>query len=200
MPSPLAPALERVIGELTRLPGIGRKTAQRLAFHLLKAPRSEVEGLAAALSELRDKIRSCGRCHNVADDDLCPICLDPRRDRTTVCVVEEPSNVIAIERTGSFRGVYHVLGGALSPLRDIGPDDLHLKDLVARVRENEATEVIIATSPDVEGEATAVYLSRLLQPLTARVTRLARGLPVGADLEFTDDLTLQRALEDRREY
>ena len=195
-----APALERLIAELTRLPGVGRKTAQRLAFHLLKAPRQEVEGLAAALVDLRDKVRECRVCGFIADAELCPICADPRRDAATLCVVEEATTVAALERTRSFAGLYHVLGGALSPLRDVGPDDLRVRGLVERVQGGSVREVVLATSPTVEGEATAVYLSRLLKPLGVRVTRLAQGLPAGADLEFTDDLTLQRALEGRREY
>ncbi len=196
----LAPALERLVVELTRLPGIGRKTAQRLAFHLLRVPREEAAALAAAVAELHEKVRSCSRCHHVADGDLCPICADPRRDAGLVCVVEDAVNVLAVERTGTFGGVYHVLGGALSPLRDVGPDDLHVKDLVERVGGGSVREVILATSPTAEGEATAVYLSRLLKPLGVRLTRLAQGLPAGADLEFTDDLTLRRAFEGRHEY
>ena len=196
----LPPPLERLIAELSKLPGVGTKTAQRLAFHLLRAPREDVTALAEALAGLRDRLRFCNVCFNIAEGELCPICSDPRRDRTTVCVVEEPANLTAIERIHSFQGLYHVLGGALSPLKDVGPDDLRIRELVERTRKEGFREVVLATNPDVEGEATAVYLSRLLKPLGVAVTRLAQGLPAGADLEFTDDLTLTRAFEGRREY
>lgn len=196
----LPPALERLIAELSKLPGVGTKTAQRLAFHLLRTPREDVLALSQAIGELRDRLRFCSVCFNIAEGELCPVCSDPRRDRTAVCVVEEPANLTAIERTHSFHGVYHVLGGALSPLKDVGPDDLHIRELVERTRKEGFREVVLATNPDVEGEATAVYLSRLLKPLGVAVTRLAQGLPAGADLEFTDDLTLTRAFEGRREF
>jgi recombination protein RecR len=196
----LPPALERMIVELSKLPGVGTKTAQRLAFHLLRAPREDVFALSDAIRELRDRLRFCSVCFNIAEGELCPVCSDPRRDRTAVCVVEEPANLTSIERTHSFHGVYHVLGGALSPLKDVGPDDLHIRELVERTRKEGFREVVLATNPDVEGEATAVYLSRLLKPLGVAVTRLAQGLPAGADLEFTDDLTLTRAFEGRREF
>jgi recombination protein RecR len=196
----LAVPLERLIGELAKLPGVGRKTAQRFAFHVLKAPAAEVDALIVALRELRERIRPCSVCFNLAESAMCPICADPRRERATVCVVEDAFNVLALERTNAFRGVYHVLGGALSPLKDIGPDDLKIDALVERVRRDGVTEVILATSPNVEGEATAVYLARLLKPLNVQTTRLAQGLPAGADLEFTDDVTIQRALENRRDY
>ncbi len=196
----LAPALEHVINELSKLPSIGRKTAQRLAFHLLNVSRDDAVSLGRAILELRDKVRICGDCYNFSDEELCPICSDPKRDRSLICVVEAPSNLLALERTRAYRGLYHVLGGALSPLKDVGPDDLRLRELMERVGRGETTEVILATNPDVEGEATAVYLSRLLKPLEIQVTRLAQGLPAGADLEFTDDLTLRRAYEGRREY
>jgi recombination protein RecR len=198
--SPLPPPLERLIGELTKLPGVGRKTAQRFAFHLLKAPAGETEALATAVRELREKTRACSICFNLSEGEVCSICGDPRRDRTVVCVVEEPLNVLALERTNAFRGLYHVLGGSLSPLHDVGPDDLRVKELLERVRSAGVQEVVLATNPDVEGEATAVYVSRLLKPSGIRTTRLAQGLPAGADLEFTDDLTLQRAFEGRRDY
>jgi recombination protein RecR len=198
--SNLAPPLERVISELCKLPSIGKKTAQRLAFHLLKAPAEDAAKLAEAILELRRKIRFCRDCFNLSDAELCPVCADPRRDRTVLCVVEEASNLIALERTGAFHGLYHVLGGALSPLKDIGPDELHVRELLERLGSGEFKEVILATNPDVEGEATAVYLSRLFKPLEVRITRLAQGLPAGSDLEFTDDLTLTRALEGRRVY
>ena len=196
----LPPALERLIAELSKLPGVGTKTAQRLAFHLLRTPREDVLALSDAIGELRDRLRFCSVCFNIAEGELCPVCSDPRRDRTAVCVVEEPANLTAIERTRSFHGVYHVLGGALSPLKDVGPDDLHIRELVERTRKEGFREVVLATNPDVEGEATAVYLARLLKPLGVSVTRLAQGLPAGADLEFTDDLTLTRAFEGRREF
>ena len=195
-----AAPLEQIIAELSRLPGIGRKTAQRLAFHLLEVPRAQVDALARALTDLRERIRTCAACFNVAEGDRCPVCADPRRDASVVCVVEEPSDVASIERSGSHRGLYHVLGGALSPLKDVGPDDLRIRELVERVGSGGVREVILALSPDVEGEATAVFLSRLLKPLGVSVTRIATGLPAGADLEFTDDLTLTRAFEGRREY
>ena len=178
--SQLAAPLERLIRELSKLPSIGRKTAQRLAFHLLVAPVEDARALA--------------------EDELCPICSDNRRDRAILCVVEEPSNLVGFERTGAYRGLYHVLGGALSPLKDVGPDELRVRELMARLGSGGFDEVILATNPDVEGEATAVYLSRLIKPLGIRTTRLAQGLPAGGDLEFTDDLTLTRALEGRRSY
>lgn len=196
----LAPALERVIHELSKLPGVGQKTAQRLTFHLLQAPRADAEALGRAILDLREKIQLCSDCFNLAEDDLCPICADPRRDLSMLCVVEGPSNLLALERTRAYRGLYHVLGGALSPLKDIGPDDLRLRELMQRVKDGEYREVILATNPDVEGEATAVYLARLLSPLEIQVTRLAQGLPAGGDLEFTDELTLRRAFEGRRGY
>lgn len=196
----LAAPLERLIGELAKLPGVGRKTAQRFAFHLLKATAADSAALIDALRELREKMRFCATCFNLADSETCPICADPRRERTTICVVEAAANILAIERTNSFHGLYHVLGGALSPLKDVGPEDLKVRELVERVQHAGVREVILATSPNVEGEATAVYLARLLKPLGVATTRLAQGLPAGADLEFTDDVTLQRALENRRDY
>jgi recombination protein RecR len=196
----LAPSLERAIAELAKLPGIGRKTAQRLAFHLLKVAEDDAGALARALLDLRANVRLCADCFHVTDSERCAICVDPRRDRTVVCVVEEPTNVMALERTSAYRGLYHVLGGALSPLRDVGPEKLRVRELVLRLRTGGITELILATNPNVEGEATAVYLARSVQPLGVRVTRLAQGLPAGADLEFLDDLTLRRAMEGRREY
>ncbi len=198
--APQAASLERLLSELSKLPGIGRKTAQRLAFHLLKVPRAEVDALARALTDVRDRIGSCATCFNLAEGDRCPICADPRRDPGLVCVVETPADVASLERTGAYQGRYHVLGGALSPLKDIGPDDLRIQELLRRLGEGGVREVILALSPDVEGEATAVYLARTLKPIGVPVTRLATGLPAGAELEFTDDLTLRRALEGRREY
>jgi recombination protein RecR len=198
--SELAPPLEQVIHELTKLPSIGKKTAQRLAFHLLQVPREEAEALAQAIRQLRERIRFCAECFNLSDQELCPVCSDPQRDRTLLCVVEDPGNLLAIERTRAYKGVYHVLGGALSPLKDKGPDDLRLRELMERVHAGSFREIVLATNPDVEGEATAVYLSRLLNPLGLQVTRLAQGLPAGGDLEYTDDLTLRRALEGRRDF
>lgn len=197
---PFAPPLELAINELCKLPGIGKKTAQRLVFHLLKVPREEVAALASALGAMRDAIRLCSVCFNLSDRELCSICSDPRRERGLLCVVEEAANVMVLERTGAWRGVYHVLGGSLSPLRDVGPEDLRLHELLERVRQGEIREVVLATNPNVEGEATAVYVSRLLKPLGLHITRLAQGLPAGGDLEFSDDLTLQKAFEGRREY
>jgi recombination protein RecR len=194
------PQLERVIGELTKLPGVGPKTAQRLAFHLLKAPGEDAVALAEAIVDLRKTVRSCRQCFNLAAEELCPICADPGRDVTILCVVEEPANVFALERTGAYRGLYHVLGGALSPLRDVGAEELHISELIERIRHAEPREIVLATNPNVEGEATAVYLSRLLQSFDLRITRLAQGLPAGGDLEFTDDLTLRRAVEGRRSF
>jgi recombination protein RecR len=196
----LAGPLERLIGELAKLPGVGRKTAQRFALHVLRVPKSDVEALIAALAEVRERIRACSICFNLAEAETCPICADPKRDRTMVCVVEDAVNVLAVERGNAYRGVYHVLGGALSPLKDVGPDDLHVRELVERIQRDGVREVILATSPNVEGEATAVYLARLVKPLGVPTTRLAQGLPAGADLEFTDDVTIQRALENRRNY
>jgi recombination protein RecR len=196
----LAPPLERVISELCKLPSIGRKTAQRLAFHLLKAPEEDARALAQVIGELRELIRFCRDCFNLSDSELCPVCADTRRDHSVLCIVEEPSNLIAVERTGAYHGLYHVLGGALSPLKDVGPEQLHIRELMDRLRSAQFQEIILATNPDVEGEATAVYLSRLIQPLGLRITRLAQGLPAGSDLEYTDDLTLTRALEGRRSY
>lgn len=196
----LAPPIERVIHELGKLPSVGRKTAQRLTFHLLKLAPEEVTSLAEAILELRDKISLCVTCFNLADAEFCPVCSDPRRDASLLCVVEEPTNLVALERTGVYQGLYHVLGGSLSPLKDVGPDELHIKELITRIHEGKFREVILATNPNVEGEATAVYIARLLQPTGISVTRLAQGLPAGGDLEYTDDLTLRRAMEGRVSY
>jgi recombination protein RecR len=198
--SELAPPLEQVIHELTKLPSIGKKTAQRLAFHLLQAPREEAEALARAILQLRERIRFCRDCFNLSDRELCSVCSDPKRERSLLCVVEDPGNLLAIERTRAFKGLYHVLGGALSPLKDRGPEELRLRELMDRLRDDSFTEVVLAMNPDVEGEATAVYLSRLLKPLGLKVTRLAQGLPAGGDLDYTDDLTLRRAFEGRRDF
>lgn len=192
----LSGTVETAIVELSKLPGIGRKTAQRLAFYLLKMSRGEVEALAAALVALKEKVLACSRCFNLTDSDPCAICANARREQGVLCVVEEANDVLALEKTGEFQGLYHVLGGALSPLDGIGPDDLRIRELLARVHHG-AAEVILATNPNTEGEATAIYLANLLKPLGVKVTRIARGLPVGGDLEFTDEVTLARALTGR---
>lgn len=192
-----SPALETLIERLSALPTIGRKTAQRLALYLLKQPESVSSLLAEAITELKLKVRTCTICSNITEVDPCPICSDVRRDRTTICVVEEPNDVLVIERTNEFRGLYHVLGGSLSPLDGIGPEDLKIRELVMRLGEQDVTEIILALNPNVEGEATTLYLSKLLHPLVDRVTRIARGIPIGTDLEFVDDATLAKALEGR---
>ena len=193
------PAVARLIEALERLPGIGPKTAQRLAFHLLKQPAASVRDLADALVEVKTRVVHCSACFNVTDLDPCRICGDPGRDAGLLCVVEEPNDLMAMERTGEYRGRYHVLLGALSPLDGIGPDEIKVRELLVRVEGNHVREVILATNPNVEGDATALYLSKLLRPLGLRVTRIARGLPVGGDLEYADEVTLSRALEGRRE-
>ena len=190
--------MQDLIDELGRLPGIGPKGAQRIAFHLLAADATDVNRLAAVLIEVKDKVRFCRICFNVAEAEECRICLDDRRDRAVICVVEEPKDVVAIERTREFRGRYHVLGGAISPIEGIGPDDLKVKELMTRLADGTVTELIIATDPNLEGEATATYLARLVKPMGLRVTRLASGLPVGGDLEYADEVTLGRAFEGRR--
>jgi recombination protein RecR len=194
--------LENLIDEFARLPSIGRKTAQRLALHVLKAPREEAARLAEAILLVKDRVGFCTLCGNYAEQDPCPLCADPRRDHTLVCVVEQPVDVLAIERTASYRGVYHVLRGVLSPLDGVGPDDLRVRELLARLNggaEQAPKEVILATNPTVNGEATAMYLQKLLQPLGIRTTRIARGVPVGSDLEYSDVVTLARALEGRKD-
>ena len=194
-----AEPLARLIQECKKLPGIGQKSAQRIAFHLLRTPREEVEILAQALLDIKDKLSICQQCNNISDGELCSYCRDPHRDRTELCIVEEPHNILPIETTHTFRGLYHVLHGALSPLRGIGPEQLKIKSLIDRLHNNEVQEIIVATNPTVEGEATAVYLSKLLKPLGPRVTRIAMGIPVGSDLEFADEVTMSRSLENRRE-
>ena len=191
-------AVQDLIDELGRLPGVGPKSAQRLAFHLLAADEDEVGRLVTALTEVKRRVRFCTVCGNVAQDEQCRICRDPRRDTTALCVVEEPKDVVAIERTREYRGRYHVLGGAISPIEGVGPDDLRVRELLTRLASGEVTEVIIATDPNLEGEATATYLSRLLRDVGLTVTRLASGLPVGGDLEYADEVTLGRAFEGRR--
>lgn len=187
-----------MIEEFARLPGIGKKTAARLAFHLLKAETSEVQGLAEALSDLKGKIRSCSVCFNFTHTDPCPICSDPKRDAATICVVEEPADLAVIEKSGEYRGLYHILGGVLAPLEGVGPEELKVKELLKRAKVG-VKEVILATNPSTEGEATATYLGRELKALGIRVTRIARGVPVGGDLEFVDQGTLLRAFADRQE-
>jgi recombination protein RecR len=190
--------VQELIDELGRLPGIGPKSAQRIAFHILQTESFDTQRLAQILMDVRDKVRFCSICGNVAEQDTCSICRDPRRSPATICVVEEAKDVVAIERTREFRGLYHVLGGAISPIDGIGPDDLRITQLVKRLADSTVTEVIIATDPNLEGEATATYLTRLLVQPGLRVTRLASGLPVGGDLEYADEVTLGRAFEGRR--
>lgn len=194
-PAPIAHLIE----ELERLPGIGPKSAQRLAYHILRSDAESADRLANAIVEVKRSIRFCSRCFNFAAGDLCDICEDPRRDASVICVVEEPRDVVAIERTGEFRGTYHVLQGAISPIDGIGPDDLRIRELLERVSGGAVREVIVATDPNVEGETTALYIARLLKPLGIEVTRIASGLPVGGDLEYADEVTLGRALEARRQ-
>jgi len=191
--------VQDLIDELGRLPGVGPKGAQRIAFHLLQADATDVTRLVEVLAEVKSKVRFCAQCGNVAEAELCRICGDPRRDASSICVVEEPKDVVAIERTREFRGTYHVLGGAISPMDGIGPEDLRVKELLTRLADGDVTEVIIATDPNVQGEATATYLSRLLKDMGIVITRLASGLPVGGDLEYADEITLGRAFEGRRE-
>jgi len=193
-----APPVQTLIDELGRLPGIGPKSAQRIAFHLLKLPTPDAERLATAICDAKAKVRFCARCFNVAENDLCGICADERRDSTVLCVVEEARDIVALEKTGEFRGRYHVLLGAISPIEGIGPEQLKVRELLTRLADGSVTEVIVCTNPNVEGEATAMYLARLLKPLGLTVSRLASGLPVGGDLEYADELTLGRALEGRR--
>ncbi len=190
--------VQDLIDELGRLPGVGPKSAQRIAFHLLQAEDDDVRRLVQALTEVKDKVRFCQTCGNVAESEECRICRDPRRDPGLICVVEEPKDVLAIERTREFRGRYHVLGGAISPIEGVGPDDLRMKELLGRLSDGQVTEIIIATDPNLEGEATATYLARLLRPMGLAVSRLASGLPVGGDLEYADEVTLGRAFEGRR--
>ncbi len=194
LPAPLL----RLVEELQRLPGVGPKSAQRLAFHVLKTPREQTEQLIDALRAVKEQVTYCSVCNNITDSDPCTYCSNDARDRSVICVVEEPHNVNGIEKTREFKGVYHVLMGAISPLQGIGPDDLKISGLLARITEGVA-EVILATNPNVEGEATALYLARLLKPLGVRVTRIAMGVPVGSDLEYADDVTMHKALEGRRE-
>lgn len=191
--------LELLVEELTKLPSIGQKSAQRLALHLLRVPKEDALRLAEAIRSVRERVGFCGTCGNFSESDPCAICTDARREGGLVCVVEQPGDVLALERTGAFRGRYHVLGGALSPLEGTSPEQLRIRELLERLRSGEVREVILATNPNVNGEATALYLSRLLQPLGVKVTRIARGVPMGSDLEYSDLVTLSRALDGRRE-
>ena len=193
-------AVTRLIDELSRLPGIGPKTASRLAYFLLRAPVEQVQALGTAILELRERIVFCSQCFNLAETDPCPICTDGRRERTTVCVVEEPLDILAIERTGEYRGLYHVLHGAISPTEGIGADNIRIQEFMARLKGNSVAEVILATNTNLEGEQTAMYLNRLVSSLSIRVTRLARGLPFGTELEYADDVTLTRAFEGRQRF
>jgi recombination protein RecR len=194
----LSPSVENLIAQLTRLPGVGTRTAQRLAFHILSVPRDETLALASALAEVKDRVRFCAECGNLTEEDTCEICRDARRDRSVICVVEQPVDLVSLERTHEYRGLYHVLGGALSPLDGVEPDDLRIADLLGRVERNGVEEVVLATNPNMTGEATASYLADRLRG-RVRVTRLASGLPVGGDLEYADEVTLGRALAGRHE-
>ncbi len=198
MSSTYTQPVQTLIDELGRLPGVGPKSAQRIAFHLLKIPADDVERLATAITDAKARVRFCERCFNVADDTLCPICQDDGRDSSLLCVVEESRDIVALEKTGEFRGRYHVLLGSMSPLEGIGPEQLKIRELVARIEPEGVEEIILCTNPNTEGEVTAMYLARLLKPIGLNVTRIASGLPVGGDLEYADELTLGRALEGRR--
>ncbi len=194
-----AAPVAKLIEEFEKLPGIGHKTAQRLAFHVLNLPAEKAAGLANAIRDAKLKIKYCSVCNNLTENDPCVICSGPARDRTVFCVVEDPRDVVAMERTREFKGLYHVLHGVISPMEGIGPDDIKIKELLARLKEADIKEVILATNPDVEGEATAMYISKLLKPLGIKATRIAHGIPVGGDLEYADEVTLAKALEGRRE-
>jgi len=191
--------IDKLIHEMSKLPGIGEKTATRLAYYILKAPSDYAKSFAESLVEVKEKIHFCSICANLTDRDPCLVCKDPRRDRSIICVTEDPTDLAAIEKTGSFRGQYHVLHGVLSPLDGVGPEDLRIKELLMRLKDEEVTEVIIATNPSVEGEATALYLAKLIKPLDIRASRIASGVPIGGDLEYTDHVTISRALEARHE-
>ncbi|MCI6730494.1 MAG: recombination mediator RecR [Candidatus Faecousia sp.] len=192
-------ALERLAEQFGRLPGIGSKTAQRLAFYVLGLPQEEAQAFAQAILDAKHEVKTCPRCQNLTDQELCPICSDPQRDQSLICVVAEPRDLVAMERAREYKGVYHVLHGVISPLNHVGPDDIRIRELLARVSAGNVREVIMATNPDTEGEATAMYISRLLRPLEVKVTRLAYGVPVGSQLEYADEVTLLRALEGRQE-
>jgi recombination protein RecR len=192
--------IQDLIDELGRLPGVGPKSAQRIAFHIIQSDRVDVTRLAEVLKTVKERVKFCMICGNISEEDLCKICRDPRRDKTAICVVEESKDVLAIEKTREFKGTYHVLGGAISPIDGVGPENLRIKELMTRLSETTISEVIIATDPNLEGEATATYLTRLIKPLGVKVSRLASGLPVGGDLEYADEITLGRAFEGRRSY
>lgn len=195
----LAAPMARLVDELKRLPGVGAKSAQRLAFHLLGIERAKAEELAHAILAMRERVRLCERCNNIAEAGLCPICSDPNRDHGLVCVLEQPNNIMVLERTRAYAGVYHILHGALSPLRSVGPEDLKIKNLIERMRDNSIREIILATSPTTEGQATSAYLSRLLKPLDVKVSRIGLGIPIGTELEFIDEATMIESIEGRRE-
>ena len=192
--------IQDLIDELGRLPGVGPKSAQRIAFHIIQSDRVDVTRLAEVLKTVKERVKFCMTCGNISEEDLCKICRDPRRDKTSICVVEESKDVLAIEKTREFKGIYHVLGGAISPIDGVGPENLRIKELMSRLAETTIGEIIIATDPNLEGEATATYLTRLIKPLGIKVSRLASGLPVGGDLEYADEITLGRAFEGRRSY
>lgn len=194
-----AGALEKLINELGRMPGVGPKSAQRLAYHILKSGKEDIDLLVKAITEVKEKVRYCSKCFNITEADPCAICNSNKRNKSVICVVEEPLDIMAIEKTGAFHGVYHVLMGSISPLDGIGPEDLKIKELLVRLAPEKVTEIIIATNPDVEGEATALFLSKLIKPLDVKVYRLALGIPMGASLEYADEVTLARALEGKRE-
>jgi len=195
----LPASLQELVDQFKRLPGVGAKSAQRLAFHVLRTPREDAERLCQAIRDVKDRVTYCTTCNNITDTDPCLMCGDDTRDHRVICVVEEPQNVHVVDRTGGFKGVFHVLMGAISPLQGIGPDDLKIKGLLARIGVDGVDEVILATNPTVEGEATAIYLARLLKPLGIRVTRIATGIPVGSDIDYADDLTVGKAMDGRRE-
>jgi len=196
----VAEPIRRLVDELHKLPGIGAKTAQRLTYHLVRMPEIEARSLAEALLAVKDSIVLCSQCYNITESDPCGLCLDPQRDQTTICVIEEAMDILALERTGVYRGLYHVLHGVISPMNGIGPDDLRIKPLLYRLKEGAIHEIVLATNPNLEGEATAMYLQKLIAPLGMKITRLARGLPMGGDLEYADDVTLGRAIEGREEF
>jgi recombination protein RecR len=193
-------SLEKLIDEFSKLPGIGKKTAQRMAFFILKEKKEEAEALAKAILEVKEKVKYCSICFNITEEDPCVICMDEKRDRSIICVVEEANDVVALEKTDQYNGLFHVLGGVLSPLDGVGPDDLKIKEFLLRLKDKEVKEVILATNPNTEGEATAIYIAKLIKPLDVRVTRIARGLPAGGDLEYADQVTLANAIEGRVEF
>jgi len=194
-----AAPIAKLIDELSKLPGVGNKTAQRLAFHILNMPAGEVEQLSNAIISAKRNVKYCEVCCNITDSEVCSICSSPKRDRSTICVVEEPKDVVAMEKTREYKGLYHVLNGAISPMEGIGPEEIRIKELLKRIGEQDVKEIILATNPNIEGEATAMYISRLLKPMGIKVTRIAHGIPVGGDLEYADEVTLMKALEGRRE-